>query len=205
MKHVVRAVAAATVLLAGLSSANAALVTYRITGFVTQSWAFDDGTTVPEATPVTMSFTYDTKQPAESMQRNEDGSGIATYQVDRPYHFKMRVGDHRARVESFNVTLRNDVGQPFADAYELEAVGAYIDHVWQPSARLVLQLYSQNDSTEALHSLKLPKHLKLWSFDAFRVGTLMKNGSDPLVVFAVTGLKSTVCAEAVPGTDDCAE
>ena len=58
-------------------------------------------------------------------QRNEDGSGIATYKVDRPYHFKMRVGDHRARVESFNVTLRNDLGQPFADTYELEAVAVF--------------------------------------------------------------------------------
>lgn len=205
MKQVVRAVAAATVLLAGLSSAHAALVTYRIAGFVTQSWTFDDGTSVPENTPVSMSFTYDTKLPAESMQRNDDGSGTASYKLDQPYHFKLRVGDHRARVESFRVTLRNDAGQPFADTYELEALGAYIDRVWQPNARLVLQLLSQHDSTDALHSLKLPKHLKLWSFDAFRVGSLWKNGDDPLVVFAVTGLKSSVCEVAAPGTDDCAE
>jgi hypothetical protein len=205
MKQVVRAVAAATVLLAGLSSAQAALVTYRVTGFVTQSWTFDDGTSVPEGAPVVMTYTYDTKQPAETFDRKEDGSGTATYQPALPYHFKMRVGDHRARVQSYKVTLRNNQGQPFADTYELEAVGAWIDRVWQPNARLVLSLYSQFDSTEALHSLKLPKYLKLWDFDAFRVGSLWKNGDSPLVVFAVTDMKSKVCDEAAPGTDDCAE
>jgi len=205
MKQVVRAVAAATVLLAGLTSAQAALVTYRVTGFVTQSWAFDDGSTVPEGSPVTMSFTYDTKQPSESMQRNDDGSGTSSYGVAEPYHFKLRVGDHRVRTQAFHVALRNNMGQPFADAFEVQSDGAYIDRAWQPNARLVLSLYSQFDSTEALHSLKLPRTMKLWSFDAFRAGSLWKDGDTPLVVFAVMGLKSTVCETPVPGTDECAE
>jgi hypothetical protein len=208
MKQVVRAMATAavfTMLSAGLSSAQAALVSYRVTGFVTQSWTFDDGSRVPEGAPVVMTYTYDTQQPAESMDRHDDGSGTAVYRPALPFHFKIRMGDHRARVQSYKVTLGNDQGQPFADTYDVESVGAYIDGAWQPSARLVLSLLSQFDSTEALHSLKLPKYLKLENFDAFRVGSLWKDGDSPLVVFAVTGIKSKVCTQAAPGTDDCAE
>ena len=203
MKQVVRAVAAAAVLLAGLSSAHAALVTYRVNGFVTQSWTFDDGTTVPEATPVKLTYTYDTSQAAASMHREEDGSGTAVYKIEKPYHFKLHVGAHRARSQSYTAELHNNQGQPFADTYELQSIGAYIDRTWQPNARIVLQLLSQFDSTDALHSLRLPKHLNPWSFDAFRVGALWRDGDHPLLVFAVTGLHSTVCAEAKPGTDEC--
>ncbi|WP_374569118.1 hypothetical protein [Ideonella sp.] len=205
MKQVVRAVAAATALLVGMS-AQAALVQYRMTGVVTQSGVFDDGTMVAEATPVTISYSYETKQPSSEMLRNDDGSGIAAYDFLRPYHFKLRVGDHRARVDGFRVTLNNDLNQPFGDTYDLEAVGGvYIDHVLQPDAKFTVSLLSQFGNTGALRSLNLPKHLNEWSFDAFRSARLAAAGDRTLLMIRIDRIRSTVCAQTVPGTDDCAE
>lgn len=203
-KQVVRAAAlAAMVLLAG-ASAQAALVKYRMTGFVTQGGEFDDGSRVVEGAPVTVTLTYDSKQMASEMARNSDGSGTAVYDFGGPYHFKLRVGEHRVHVPQFRVRLFNDLNQPFGDELDVEAVdGAYIDGVRQPDGRYSLSLLSQPGNTDALKSLRLPKHLKEWSFDSARVGYLAKDIDHPLLAFAVWTIKSTVC-EAAPGTDDCA-
>ncbi len=203
-KQVVRAAAlAAMVLLAG-ASAQAALVKYRMTGFVTQGGEFDDGSRVVEGAPVTVTLTYDSKQMASEMARNMDGSGTAVYDFTGPYHFKMRVGEHRVHVPQFRVRLFNDLNQPFGDELDFEAVnGATIDGVHQPDGRYSVSLLSQPGNVDALKSLRLPKHLNEWSFDAFRVGYLAKDIDHPLVTFAVWTIKSTAC-EAVPGTDDCA-
>ncbi|HEX5687043.1 MAG TPA: hypothetical protein VFY73_23770 [Ideonella sp.] len=205
MKQVVRAVAAAAVLLTGMS-AQADLVRYRLTGVVTESGVFDDGTMVPVATPVSITYSYETKQPSSEMQRNDDGSGMAAYEFLRPYHFKLRVGDHRARVDAFRVTLNNDLNQPFGDTYDLEAVGGvYIDHVLQPDATFTVSLLSQFGNVDALRSLKLPKHLNEWAFDAFRSARLAAAGDRTLLMIRIDRIKSTVCAQTAPGTDDCAE
>ncbi|MFO1340376.1 MAG: hypothetical protein U1F53_19505 [Burkholderiaceae bacterium] len=203
-KQVVRAAALAAVVLVAGASAQAALVKYRMTGVVTQGGEFDDGSRVVEGMPVTVSVTYDSKQTASEMQRNSDGSGNAVYDFAGPYHFKMRVGDHRVHVPQFRVRLFNDLNQPFGDEVDVEASnGAYIDGVLQPDGRYSVSLLSQPGNLGALKSLRLPKHLQESSFDAFRVGYLAKDIDHPLVTFAVWSIKSTVC-DAVPGTDDCA-
>ena len=204
-KQVVRAVAAASALLLAMS-AQAALVTYRLSGWVTQSGTFDDGTTVPEFTPVTVSFSYETKQAATSLDRHEDGSGRAAYEFGAPYHFTLRVGDHRARTTGHRVTLNNDLYQPFGDTFDLEALGgATVDGVAQPQAQLTVSLLSQGGHTDALRSLSLPKHLNEWAFDAFRAGRLGVGSDRTLLMFEIQRIKSTVCAEALPSTDDCAQ
>lgn len=204
-KQVVRAVAAASALLLAMS-AQAALVTFRLSGWVTQSGVFDDGTTVPEFTPVTLSFSYETKQTAISLDRREDGSGQAVYEFGAPYHFTLRVGDHRARAEAFRVSLDNDLNQPFGDTFDLQALGgATIDGIAQPEAQFTLTLLSQNGHTDALRSLSLPKHLNEWAFDAFRSGRLGIGSERTLLMFDILKIKSKVCAEAIPGTDDCAQ
>jgi len=204
-KQVVRAVAAASALLLAMS-AQAALVNYRMTGWVTQSGVFDDGSSVPEGTPISLTFSYETKQAATSMERHEDGSGRAVYEFGAPYHFSLRVGDHRARATNFRVSLNNDLNQPFGDTFDLEALGgASVDGVAQPQAQFTLSLLSQPGHTDALRSLALPKFLKEWSFDAFRAGRLGIGADRTLVMFEILRIKSTVCAEAIPGTDDCAE
>ncbi len=204
-KQVVRAAAlAALVLLAG-ASAQAALVKYRMTGFVTQGGEFDDGSRVVEGAPVTVTLTYDTKQMASEMMRNSDGSGTAVYDFGSAYRFKMRVGEHRIHVPQFRVHLFNDLNQPFGDEMDFEAVGgAYIDGVHQPDGRYSVSLLSQPGNLDALKSLRLPKHLHEDAFDAFRFGYLARDIDHPLLAFAVWTIKSTVC-EAIPGTDECAE
>lgn len=205
MKQVVRAAAVAVALLTGLT-AQAALVKYRITGLVTQSWAFDDGTTVPEGSPVIVTYTYETKQPASALDRHEDGSGYAVYDIVTPYQFRLRAGHHRVRATGYRVTMTNDLNAPFGDTYDVEAAsGAYIDGALLPESKLTLSLLSKPGNTGALHALRLPKHLKEWSFDAFRVGQLWRNADQPLLSFAITSLKSSVCAEAIAGTDECAD
>ncbi len=204
MKQVVRAVAAATVLLVGIS-AQAALVRFHMTGAVTESGVFEDGTMLAEGAPVSINYSYETKQPSSMMLRNDDGSGIATYDFVRPYHFKLRAGDHRARVDGFKVTLNNDLNQPFGDTFDLEAVGGvYIDRVQQADAKFTVSLLSQYGNTGALRSLNLPKHLNEWSFDAFRVARLAAAGDRTLLMVRIDRILSTVCAHTVPGTDDCA-
>lgn len=204
MKQVVRAAAVAVALLTGLT-AQAALVKFRVTGVVTQSWAFDDGTSVPEGSPVVVTYTYETKLPSSALERHEDGSGFSVYDIALPYHFKLRAGHHRARAAGYRVTLTNDLNAPFGDTYDLQATGGtYVDGTLLPEGKLTLSLLSKPGNTGALHSLRLPKHVKEWSFDAFRVGQLWRNADQPLLSFAITGLKSSVCAEAKPGTDECA-
>lgn len=205
MKQVVRAAVAAVALLTGLT-AQAALVKFRVTGLVTESWTFDDGTTVPAETPVVISYTYETRQASTSLDRREDGSGYAVYDIMSPYHFKLRVGHHRVRAAAgYRATLTNDLNAPFGDTFELETLGgAYVDGTLLAGGKLTLSLLSNPGSTGALHSLRLPKHLKEWSFDAFRVGHLWRDANQPLLSFAITGVKSSVCAEAIPGTDECA-
>jgi len=205
MKQVVRAAVAATALLM-VVSAQAALVKYRMTGVVTQSGVFDDGTTVPEGTPVNVIYTYETKTTSFVLDRHEDGSGMAGYEFGAPYRFNLRAGDHRAQAAQFQVTLNNDLNQPFGDTYDIAAKGgATIDGAWQPEAILSISLLSQAGNLDALHSLALPKHLNTWSFDAFRVGRLVAAGDRTLLMFRIDSIKSTVCAAAVPGTDTCAE
>lgn len=203
-KQVVRAAAlAAMVLLAG-ASAQAALVKYRMTGFVTQGGEFGDGSRVEAGAPVTVTFTYDSKAMASEMMRNGDGSGTAVYDFAGPYHFKMRVGEHRVHVPQFRVRLFNDLNQPFGDEMDVEASnGAYIDSVLHPDGRYSVSLLSQPGNTDALKSLRLPKYLKEWSFDALRVGYLARDIDHPVLAFQVWTIKSTTC-DALPGTDDCA-
>ena len=204
MKQVVRAVAVATALLAGLS-AQAALVRYHMAGVVTESGVFDDGTTLAEGTPVRISYSYETKQPSSYMQRNDDGSGMASYDFVQPYHFRIHAGTHFARVDGFKVTLNNDLNQPFGDTFDLEAVGGvHIDHVMQPDAKFTVSLLSQFGNTGALRSLNLPKHLNEWSFDAFRSARLAAAGDRTLLMVRIDRIFSTVCAQTLPGTDDCA-
>ncbi|HJV70678.1 hypothetical protein [Ideonella sp.] len=205
MKQVVRAAVAATALLVGVS-AQAALVKYRMTGLVTQSGIFDDGSTVPEGTPVTVTYSYETKTASFVMDRHDDGSGSAGYAFGAPYHFKLRAGAHRAQADQFQVALNNDLNQPFGDTYDVAtSIGVAIDGVWQDGARLGISLMSQAGHLDALHSLSLPKHLKAWAFDAFRVGQLVTTGDRTLLMFRIDTIKSTVCTETVPGTDDCAQ
>lgn len=205
MKHVVRAAAVAVALLTGLT-AQAALVKFRVTGVVTQSWAFDDGTTVPEGSPVVVTYTYETRQSSSALDRREDGSGSSVYDITAPYHFRLRAGHHRVRSPSYRVTLTNDLNAPFGDTYDLQATGGtYVDGALLPQGKLTLSLLSKPGNTGALHSLRLPKRLNEWSFDAFRVGQLWRDADQPLLSFSITGMKSTVCAEAIPGTDECAD
>lgn len=204
MKRVVWVVAAATSLLAGVS-AQAALVQFRMNGVVLESGVFDDGTMLAEGTPVAINYTYETKQASSYMQRNDDGSGMAAYDFVRPYHFRLRAAGHRVRVDGFKVTLNNDLNQPFGDTYDLEAVGGvYIDHVKQPDAKFTVSLLSQNGNTDALRSLRLPRHLNEYSFDAFRVARLAAAGDRTLLMVRIDRIRSTVCANTIPGTDDCA-
>lgn len=204
MKQVVRAAAVAAVLLATLS-AQAALVKFRITGVVTQTSAFDDGTVVPEGARVSVSYTYESRQAPLSMDRREDGSGMSAYEITGPYHFKLSVGDHRAQADAYRVSLSNDLHQAFGDTYDVEATnGLTIDGNWLPGAKLSVSLLSRVGHGDALHSLRLPKHLKEGAFDAFRSGHLWRDANHPLISFAITNVKSTVCAEALPGTDECA-
>lgn len=203
-KQVVRAVVAVAALLVGVS-AQAALVKYRMTGFVTQGGAFDDGTEVPEGAPFTVTYSYETKTASFVMDRHEDGSGMAAYEITAPYHFKLSVGGHHIRSQQYEVALNNDLNQPFGDTYDLATRGgAHVDGVWQPETSLSVSLLSQAGNLDALHSLALPKHLKTWSFDAFRVGQLKTAGDRTVLMLRIDRIKSTVCAEALPGTDDCA-
>jgi hypothetical protein len=205
MKQVVWAVAAASALLSGVS-AQAALVQYRMIGVVTESGVFDDGTMLAEGTPVRISYSYETRQPSSYMQRNDDGSGMASYDFVQPYHFRIRAGTHFARVDGFKVTLNNDLNQPFGDTFDIEAVGGvHIDHRMQPEGKFTVSLLSQYGNTSALRSLSLPKHLNEWSFDAFRVARLATAGDRTLMMVRIDRINSTVCANTVPGTDDCAE
>lgn len=208
MKQVVRAATVAVALLTGLTglTAQAALVKFRVTGLVTQSWTFDDGTTVPEETPVVVSYTYETKQPSSTFDRHEDGSGLSVYDIASPYHFKLRVGHHRVRAAAgYRATLTNDLNAPFGDTFELEATGGtVVDGTLLPEGKLTLSLLSNPGSTGALHSLRLPKHVNEWAFDAFRVGQLWRDANQPLLSFVITGMKSSVCTQAIPGTDECA-
>jgi hypothetical protein len=205
MKQVVRAAAVAVVLLTGLS-AQAALVKFRITGVVTQSTAFDDGTVVPEGAKVSISYTYESKQAPTSFDRREDGSGMSAYDIAGPYHFKLSVGDHRVRANAYRVALSNDLHQAFGDTYDVEATsGLYIDGNWMPGGKLSLSLLSWPGHGDALKSLHLPKHLREGAFDAFRVGHLWRDANHALLSFAVTNVKSSVCDQAVPGTDTCAD
>lgn len=203
-KQVVRAAAlAAMVVLAG-ASAQAALVKYRMTGVVTQGGEFDDGSRVVEGAPVTVTLSYDTRQAASGLMREGDGSGTAVYDFASPYHFKMRVGEHRVHVPQFRVRLYNDLNQPFGDEVDFEAVnGAFIDGIHQPDGRYSVSLLSQPGHLDALRSLRLPKQLKEGAFDAIRVGYLARDIDHPLLAFEVWTIQSTVC-EAAPGTDDCA-
>lgn len=205
IKQVVGAALAAWGLMAALPS-QAALVQYRLSGWVTMSGVFDDGTTVAEGTPVTVSFSYETKTAASLLERHEDGSGNASYDIAAPYRFKLRVGNHHARTQAYQVSLYDNLNQPFGDTFDLlSRGGATIDGRFDPGASLAVSLLSQGGHLDALDSLKLPKHLKEWSFDAFRVGRLAAAGDRTLVMFVIDRIKSTVCAEAVPGTDTCAE
>jgi hypothetical protein len=204
MKQVVWALAAVTSLLVGVS-AQAKLVQFRMSGVVTESGVFDDGSVLAEGTPVSINYTYETKQESSYMVRNDDGSGIAAYDFVRPYHFRLRAGDHRVRVDGFKVTLNNDLNQPFGDTYDLEAVGGvYVDHVHQAEAKFSVSLLSQYGNTDALPSLRLPRRLNEYSFDAFRVARLAAAGDRTLLMVRIDRIRSTVCAQAQPGTDDCA-
>lgn len=203
-KQVVGMAVAAAALLVGVS-AQAALVKYRMTGPVTQSGVFDDGSSVPEGTPVVVTYSYETKTASVVMDRHEDGSGSAAYEFAAPYHFKLRAGEHRASAPQFQVALNNDLNQPFGDTYDVAAAGgASIDGAWQADAKFTVSLMSQAGNLDALQSLALPKHLKAWAFDAFRVGRLAAAGDRTLLMFRIDSIKSTVCAAAIPGTDDCA-
>lgn len=204
MKQVVRAAVSATVLLAAAVSAQAAVVQFRMTGFVTQSGVFDDGTTLAEGTPVRITYSYDTKQPSYEMLRNADGSGSAAYAFTSPYRFRLHAGDHRARVNGFHVEMFNDLVQPFGDTYEVVADGGvHIDGVHQPDAQFTVSMLSQAGNTEALRSLSLPKRLNEWSFDGYRGGRLGAGDGRTLLMFSIWHVRSTVCADVVPGTDEC--
>jgi len=206
MKQIVRAAAVAVVLLSTGLTAQAALVKFRITGVVTQSSAFDDGTVVPEGTRVSVSYTYESRQQPASYQRNEDGSGMSSYEIATPYHFKLSVAGHRVRASGYRVALSNDLNQAFGDTYDVEATqGLYVDGAWLPGGKLSVSLLSWPGSNQGLHTLRLPKHLQESSFNAFRVGHLWRDANHALLSFAITGVKSNVCAEAVPGTDECAD
>jgi hypothetical protein len=205
VKQVVRVAAAASALLM-VVSAQAALVKFRMTGVVTQSGVFDDGTMVAEGTPVTVNFSYETKAISSAMDRHEDGSGFASYDFAAPYRLKLRAGDHRVHVERFGIALNNDLNQPFGDTFDvLSQGGASIDGVTQAGASLGISLLSQGGNLDALRSLRLPKHLNEWAFDAFRAGKLSAAGDRTLLMFRIDSIKSTACAQAVPGTDACAE
>lgn len=205
-KQVVGAWMMALALLGAAAPGHAALVQFRMTGWVTQSGTFDDGSTVPEGTPFTVNFTYDTKQPATTLEARENGAGSASYDIAAPYHFRLRVGEHRARAAGFRVHIENDLNQPFGDTFDVDATdGIYLDGQWLAGAKLGISLLSQPGNLGALHSLALPKHLKEWSFDAFRVGRVVGPGDHTLLMLMINSIKSTVCAKAIPGTDDCAE
>jgi hypothetical protein len=204
MKQVVRA-AVATGALLMVASAQAALVNYRMTGLVTQSGVFDDGTMVVEGTPVTVTLSYETTAASVAMDRHEDGSGSAIYEFASPYRFKLKVGTHRAHAEGFRVSLYNDLNQPFGDTYDLISMGGMkIDGVQQPEAVFAVSLLSQAGNLDALRSLQLPKRLNEWAFDAFRVGRLTAAGDRTLLMFRIDSIKSTVCQDAL-GTGSCAQ
>jgi len=204
--RIVGAAAVAMVLASASAGSHAALVKYRMTGLVTQSGVFDDGTTVPEGSRVTVQLSYESRQPALEMQRNEDGSGRASYAFGAPYRFRVSVEGHQARAADFQVVLHNDLNQPFGDVFEVQAQGgAWVDGVWQAGTQFSVSLMSQGGRMDALRSLALPKRLNEWSFDAFRAGRLAAAGDRTLLMFDILQVKSTVCTEAQPGTDLCAD
>lgn len=205
IKQVVGAALTAWGLMAALPS-QAALVQYHLSGWVTMSGVFDDGTTVAEGTPVTVRFSYETKTAASVLEHREDGSGNAIYDIAAPYRFKLQVGNHHVRTKAYQVWLYDNLNQPFGDTFDLLSHGgAAIDGRFDPGASLTVSLLSQAGHLDALHSLALPKHLKAWSFDAFRVGRLAAGGDRTLLMFLIDRIHSTVCAKAVPGTDTCAD
>jgi hypothetical protein len=209
MNSVVRAALVAATLLAslGATTAHAELVKYRIKGIVIQSWPFADGTVVPAGAPVTVTYTYDHLQSADALDKNESGSGSALYAVGAPYHFRIWAGEHRVRAEGFHVALSNDlVDSPFGDVYEVRSEGgAWIDGTWHPEASMGVSLMSQYGHFDALRALRLPRYLRESRFDAFRVGTIWRTPDQPQLQFDIVSVRSTVCAAAQPGTDDCAD
>lgn len=210
MKQVVRALAFTLAAAAGLVAAlpaQAALVKFRIQGIVTQSWPFEDGSTVSEGAPVTVTYTYESQHPADVMDRRENGAGTAVFSLGAPFHFRLWVGDHRVRAATFRVAMSNDlVDSPFGDIYEVQTEGgAWVDGAWRPQARLGLMLSTQYGHFDALRGLRLPRYLREHAFDAFRVGTLWRTPDQPQLQFAVLSVRSSVCGEARPGTDECAD
>jgi hypothetical protein len=204
MKIWIRATALAAACLLPLG-AQAALVKFVLTGVVTFSGTFPDGSVVPLGTPVTGSYTYDSITLPEVMDRREDGSGFAQYAIPKPYHFRLRAGGHRVRAEGFRVHLFNDLNQPFGDEYDVRSTaGAWLDGAWHPGARFDLSFVSEAGHLDALGTLKLPRRVDLPAFDAFRTGRVAGPDGLPLLMLEVSGLRSHVCAAALPGTDDCA-
>ena len=109
------------------------------------------------------------------------------------------------RVDGFKVTLNNDLNQPFGDTYDVESVGGvYVDRVHQPDGKFTLSLLSEFGNTGALRSLRLPRHLNEWSFDAFRFARVATAGDRTLLMVRIDSIRSTVCEHTIPGTDDCA-
>jgi hypothetical protein len=188
-------------------AAQATLVKFSITGEVTESGVFPDGSVVPLGTQVTGSYTYESTTAADARQRHHDGSGFAQYAIGQPYHFKLRVGGHRLRASGFRVHIYNNLNQPFGDEYDVLAnPGGFIDGTWFDEAHFELSFVSQPGHTHALNSLRLPRRLNMPAFDAFRFGTVAKDLVSPLLLgFVVLDVKSHVCANPVPDTDDCAD
>lgn len=204
MKFWIRTAVAAAACVVSLG-AEAALVKFVVNGVVTFSGTFPDGSTVEPGTPFTGSYTYESTTAAELWDRREDGSGVAQYALPKPYHFRLRAGDHRVRAEGFRVHLFNDLNQPYGDEYDVRSTaGAWLDRIWQPGARFELSFVSQPGRLDALSSLKLPRRLSLPAFDAFRTGYVSGPDGLPLLLLEVSSIRSHVCAAALPDTDDCA-